>query len=123
MLAGSTRAMGSCPPMCLQLGGPSAPRCLPRLTAGVREAITRASETWLKAALFTLASESRVESWPCWEALLEGGGVPKATKNLLQGTWVAQSVGRLTLDFGSGHDLTVVGSSPVSASTRSMESA
>ena len=26
----------------------------------------------------------------------------------LRGTWVAQSVEPLTLDFGSGHDLTVV---------------
>ena len=26
-----------------------------------------------------------------------------------RGTWVAQSVKRLTLDFGSGHDLRVIG--------------
>ena len=28
------------------------------------------------------------------------------------GTWVARSVKRLTLDFGSGHDLTVRGTEP-----------
>ena len=34
-------------------------------------------------------------------------------KNILgRGTWVAQSVERLTLDFGSGHDLTVRGFEP-----------
>ena len=27
----------------------------------------------------------------------------------MRGTWVAQSVGSLTLDFGSGHDPKVVG--------------
>lgn len=32
------------------------------------------------------------------------------------GTWVAQLVKHLTLDFGSGHDLRVVGSRPVSGS-------
>ena len=32
------------------------------------------------------------------------------------GTWVAQSVECLTLDFGSGHDLMVVRSSPTSGS-------
>ena len=32
------------------------------------------------------------------------------------GAWVAQLVGRLTLGFGLGHDLGVVGSSPTSAS-------
>lgn len=29
-----------------------------------------------------------------------------------RGTWVAQRVKHLTLDFGSGHDLRVVSSSP-----------
>ena len=33
-------------------------------------------------------------------------------KNVFGGTWVAQSVERLTLDFGSGHDLTVHGVEP-----------
>ena len=33
------------------------------------------------------------------------------------GTWVAQSVERPTLGFGSGHDPRVVGSSPASGST------
>ena len=32
------------------------------------------------------------------------------------GAWVAQSVKCPTLDFGSGHDLTVMGSSPMSGS-------
>ena len=35
-------------------------------------------------------------------------------KIVLGGVWVAQSVERSTLDFGSGHDLTVLRSSPVS---------
>ena len=35
---------------------------------------------------------------------------------LSQGAWVAQSVKRPTLDFGSGHDLTVVRSSLASGS-------
>ena len=46
------------------------------------------------------------------------------------GAWVAQSVKHLTLDFGSGHDLTAQefesrlgSSSPVSGSARSMEPA
>ena len=34
-----------------------------------------------------------------------------------RGAWVALSVERLTLDFGSGRDLTVVGSSPASGPT------
>ena len=33
---------------------------------------------------------------------------------VLVDTWVAQSVECPTLDFGSGHDLRVVGSSPMS---------
>ena len=32
-----------------------------------------------------------------------------------QGAWIAQSVGHLTFDFGSGHDFTVCGSSADSA--------
>jgi len=36
---------------------------------------------------------------------------------------VAQSVGRLTLGFGSGHDLRVLGLSPMSGSALSTESA
>ena len=39
------------------------------------------------------------------------------------GTWVAQSVERPTLDFGSGHDPRVVGSSPASGSVLSMKPA
>ena len=34
-----------------------------------------------------------------------------------KGAWVAQSVKRLTLDFGSGRDLRFVSSSPTSGST------
>jgi len=34
-------------------------------------------------------------------------------KTEMRGTWVAQSVKRPTLDFGSGHDLRILGSSPV----------
>ena len=40
-----------------------------------------------------------------------------------RGAQVAQSGERLTLDFGSGHDLRVVRSSPTSGSTLSAESA
>ena len=39
------------------------------------------------------------------------------------GTWVAQSVEHATLDFGSGHDLGVLGSSPMWGSVLSGESA
>ena len=38
-------------------------------------------------------------------------------------TWVDQSVGHPTLDFGSGHDLRVVRSSSVSGYVLSVESA
>ena len=38
----------------------------------------------------------------------------------LEGHWVAQSVQYLTLDFGSGHDPTVVRSSPVLGSMPGM---
>ena len=31
---------------------------------------------------------------------------------MMRGAWVAQSTGRPTLDFGSGHDLTVSGIEP-----------
>ena len=41
----------------------------------------------------------------------------------LRGTWVAQSVECLTLDLGSGHDPRVVGLSPTSDSTLSVEPA
>ena len=44
-----------------------------------------------------------------------------ASKMYMEGTWVAQSVECMTLDLGSGHDLRVVGSSPVSGSTLSMD--
>lgn len=40
----------------------------------------------------------------------------------IQGIWVAQLVKGPTLCFGSGHDLTAMGSSPTSGSTLSMES-
>ena len=36
-----------------------------------------------------------------------------------RGAWVAQSINHPTLDFGSGHDLTVVSSSPASGSVLS----
>ena len=38
-----------------------------------------------------------------------------------RGHWVAQSVKHLTLDFGSGHDLRILGSSGESGSPLSME--
>ena len=43
--------------------------------------------------------------------------------NQRRGTWVAQAVKHLTLDFSSGHDPHVVGSSPTSGSVLSMEPA
>ena len=45
------------------------------------------------------------------------------TKNGGWGTWMVQSVKCLTLDFGSGHDLTIVGLSPALGSALSMEPA
>ena len=44
-------------------------------------------------------------------------------KKQTRGTWVAQSVKRLTLDFGLGHDLTVVRSNLVLGSVLGMEPA
>ena len=41
----------------------------------------------------------------------------------LRGAWVAQLVEHLTLDFGSGHDLRVMGSSPVLGSVLSVQTA
>lgn len=40
-----------------------------------------------------------------------------------RGAWGAQSVKQPTLDFTSGHDLSVLGWSPMSGSTLSKESA
>ena len=40
--------------------------------------------------------------------------------NYFGGAWVAQSVKHLTLDFNSGHDLGVVGSSPMLGSMLGM---
>ena len=42
--------------------------------------------------------------------------------HVLKGAWVAQLVKHPTLDFNSGHDLRVLGLSPVSGSRLSMES-
>ena len=46
-----------------------------------------------------------------------------AINNNDRGSWVAQLVKHLTPDFGSGHDLRVVSSSPASGSLLGMESA
>ena len=43
--------------------------------------------------------------------------------NKIWGAWVAQSVKRPTLDFGSGHGLTVVRLSPVLGSVLGMKPA
>ena len=49
-------------------------------------------------------------------------GVQRLLLNFLfRCAWVAQSVKHLTLDFGSGHDLRIVRSSPRSGSPLSME--
>ena len=49
---------------------------------------------------------------------------PVSFKNVLDGgTWVVQLVKHLTLDFGSDHDLSVLGSSPAWGSMLSMEPA
>ena len=42
---------------------------------------------------------------------------------IFRGAWVDQLIEHLTLDFGSDHDLRVVGSSPSSGSALSMEPA
>ena len=54
------------------------------------------------------------------ERIETGKGVEKAS---FQGAWVAQSFKHLTLDFGSGHDLRFVRSSPASGSALGVESA
>ena len=43
--------------------------------------------------------------------------------NHYRGTWVAQSIKHSTLGFGSGHDLKVLGWSPVASSSLRAESA
>ena len=53
-------------------------------------------------------------------ALPELSGSKHGTK---RGTWMVQSVQHLTLDFSSGRDLKVVGSSLMSGSELSVESA
>ena len=44
-------------------------------------------------------------------------------KNKLWGAWMAQSVERLMLDFSSGHNPRIMGSSPISGSALSVEPA
>ena len=46
----------------------------------------------------------------------------KKMKHEQQGAWVVQSIKYLTLGFGSGHDLMVLGLSPALGSMISMES-
>ena len=55
---------------------------------------------------------------PVWSRALTVGKYGKIKKwHRNRGAWVAQSVERLTLGFGSGHDLTVLVSlSPVAGS-------
>jgi len=43
-------------------------------------------------------------------------GLKRENKESKRGLWVAQSVKHPTLDFGSGHDLGVLRSSPASGS-------
>ena len=53
----------------------------------------------------------------------EGNHLEVLIKNWHMGAWVVQYIKRLTLDFGSGHDLRVVRSRPTSGSGLSAESA
>ena len=50
-------------------------------------------------------------------------GSPNRHKKENGGAWVAQSVKRPTLDFGSGHDLIIVRLSPAVGSVLSVEPA
>ena len=52
-----------------------------------------------------------------------GVGGEKREEQKSRGAWVAQSVERQTLDFGSGHDPRVVGSSPMLGSSLNMDPA
>ena len=56
---------------------------------------------------------SNLTNYPLKEYLILGG----------EGTWVAQLLRRPTLDFSSGHDLTVVRSSPALGSVLGTEPA
>ena len=47
--------------------------------------------------------------------------MPLTGTKLQRGAWMAQSAERPTLDFGSGHDLMVMGLSPMWGSMPSME--
>ena len=51
------------------------------------------------------------------------GNVSSKKRHVQGAAWAAQTVECLTLDFGSGRDPGVVGSSPVSGSALSVESA
>ena len=55
-------------------------------------------------------------------AAIVGSNTNSSQKIKNRGAWVAQSVTRLTLGFGSGHDLMVIKSSPALGSEFSRES-
>ena len=67
---------------------------------------------------------SNQKAWPVW--VQRGGSLEPENKTKPdpeQGTWGAQEMKPLTLGFSSGHDLRVLGSSHVSDSVLSEESA
>ena len=68
--------------------------------------------TWLARIRFAfpqLSLQLNVVMWPIPKKELKGDKMNLSTREW--GTWVAQSVKRLTLDFSKGHDLMVVRSS------------
>ena len=65
------------------------------------------------AALFIIAKTWKQSKYPSKDKWIR--------KMWCKGAWVFQSIECLTLDFGSGHDLTVVGLSPTWDSLLSVE--
>ena len=57
--------------------------------------------------------ESHIQ--PAWDSLFPYTTLFRSNKSFLGGTWAAQSIEHLTLDFSSGRDPRVVGSSPALA--------
>ena len=76
-----------------------------------------------------LGSGVRKKMQPCPQEVLKHGSLRKQFTKItfkiltFRGAWVAQSAKWLTLGFGSGLDLRVLGWSPTSGSVLSIESA
>ena len=61
----------------------------------------------IKTSVFTNCNLAKLVSYPQWEIEALSFWMMPFLKDRSWGTWVAQLVKRLTLDFSSGHDLMV----------------